>query len=240
MQKFFGLDSPLMTGLTKIADLIILNFITILCCIPVITAGAAITAMHFVALKIVRDEESYILKTFFRSFKQNFKQSTILWLIHLAVIALVVYDIIIIRYQMTNLPSWMVFALLGVCILVYLLGLHIFPLQSKFENTIPKTIKNSVLVGIMTLPKTVLMGVIQILPIVLAVIFPAVTPVLLLLGVSGPAYLCALLYNKTFKKFEPDETVASDEEWHVLSDDGEETDTEEMHGDRSIEENEAQ
>lgn len=215
MQKFFGIDSPLMVGLTKFADLIILNLITIVCCLPVITTGAALTAMHFVALKIVRDEESYILKTFFRSFKQNFKQATLIWLIHLVVILVLVYDFIIMRYQMTNLPSWTTAVLLGVTALLYILMLHTFPLLSKFENTVVKTIKNSVLVGIMTLPKTVLMAVITLLPFIIWYLIPVLTPVIILLGMSGPAYLCALLYNKTFKKFEPEAEIVSDADWHV-------------------------
>ena len=56
----FDLDSPLMNVLNKMADLMWLNILTLICCIPVITAGAALTSMHYVALKIVRNEESYI------------------------------------------------------------------------------------------------------------------------------------------------------------------------------------
>jgi len=68
---FFDLDSPLMNVLNKMADLMWLNILTLICCIPVITAGAALTSMHYVALKIVRNEESYITRSFFKSFKTN-------------------------------------------------------------------------------------------------------------------------------------------------------------------------
>ena len=69
--KIFDLDSPLMNVLNKMADLMWLNILTLICCIPVITAGAALTSMHYVALKIVRNEESYITRSFFKSFKTN-------------------------------------------------------------------------------------------------------------------------------------------------------------------------
>ena len=213
--KWFALESPLMQGLTKLADLIILNFLTVICFIPVITIGASLTAMNFVALKIVRDEESSIIKTFFRSFKENFKQATVLWIIHLLVIALLAYDFVIIRYNMTDLPAWTGTALIVVTGVVYLLMLHVFPLQSKFVNTIGKTLKNSVLIGIMTFPKTILMGVIWLIPVIIVIKFPIIMPVVILLGVSGPAYLCALLYNKTFRKFEPETKVVDDMDWHV-------------------------
>ena len=73
--KFLEIDSPFMRVLGRIADLMIINFLTILLCIPVVTAGAAFTAMHYVMLKLVRDEEGYIVKQYFKSFKENFVQS---------------------------------------------------------------------------------------------------------------------------------------------------------------------
>ena len=85
MGKFFDMDSPVMRVLNRVGDLMIMNFLMILCCIPVITAGAAFTAMHYVLLKIVRGEEGYLIKGFFKSFKENFKQATILWLLMLLV-----------------------------------------------------------------------------------------------------------------------------------------------------------
>ena len=79
--KFFNLDSPVMQALGKMADLMWLNILTLICCIPVVTAGASLTAMHYMALKIVRNEECYITKGFFKSFKENFKQATLIWLL---------------------------------------------------------------------------------------------------------------------------------------------------------------
>ena len=80
--KIFDLDSPLMNVLNKMADLMWLNILTLICCIPVITAGAALTSMHYVALKIVRNEESYITRSLFLNpFKTNFRQATLIWLL---------------------------------------------------------------------------------------------------------------------------------------------------------------
>ena len=58
MGKLFDLDSPLFSGLNKLADLIYLNILTMICCIPIITIGASMTALNYVALKIVRNEAS--------------------------------------------------------------------------------------------------------------------------------------------------------------------------------------
>lgn len=220
MGRFFNLDSPVMAGLTKMADMIILNLITFFCCLPIITAGAALTAMHYVSLKIVRDEECYILKSFFKSFKENFKQSTLIWLLMLLIGLLFLADFLIIRDAAgTTLPSWSGLALLGVMIITLLALTLVFPLQAKFENNIRTTIKNSALMGIMILPKTVLMLASWALPLICIFYFPQIMPVTFCFGMSGPALISALLYNKTFKKFEPEqETAASDEEWTVAVD----------------------
>lgn len=81
MDKIFNLDSPVMQALNKVADLIWLNILTMVCCIPIITVGAALTAQHYVVLKMVRNREGYITRSFFKSFKANFKQATCIWLI---------------------------------------------------------------------------------------------------------------------------------------------------------------
>ena len=78
MNRFFNMDNKFFVFMGRVADLLLLNFLCILCCIPVVTAGASITALYYVTLKMARDEESYIARSFFRSFKQNFKQATII------------------------------------------------------------------------------------------------------------------------------------------------------------------
>ena len=94
--KIFDLDSPLINVLNKMADLMWLNILTLICCIPIITAGAAFTSMHYVALKIVRNEESYITRSFFKSFKTNFRQATLIWLMILLIAAVLGGDYYII------------------------------------------------------------------------------------------------------------------------------------------------
>ena len=216
MSKIFDLDSPLMQGLNKFADLIILNLLTIVCCIPVFTIGASITALHFVCLKIVRDEETYVVRSFFKSFKQNFKQATAIWLIEVVVFGVLALDFYLMGHADIEFPVWLPSALLAVDALIFVLGLHVFPLLSRFENTVSRTIKNSVMVGILTLPKTILMAAVCALPVVLIYFFEQVlAPFMLLLGISGPAFLCALIYNKTFKRFEPSEDDKDPDEWFV-------------------------
>ena len=57
MNRLFNLDSPIMVFLGKVGDLIWLNVLTMICCIPIVTVGASITALHYVSIKMVRNEE---------------------------------------------------------------------------------------------------------------------------------------------------------------------------------------
>ena len=74
MGKLFNLDSPILKVLGTLADMCLLNIMTLIGCLPVVTAGASITAMHYVLLKMVRNEEGYVWKDFWKSFKENFWQ----------------------------------------------------------------------------------------------------------------------------------------------------------------------
>ena len=83
MDRIFNMDNKFFVFMGRVADLMILNILCIICCIPIITIGASVTAMYYVTLKMARNEESYIVRSFFKSFKENFKQATVIWLVAL-------------------------------------------------------------------------------------------------------------------------------------------------------------
>lgn len=207
--KFFSMDSPLMQALNKMADLLWLNLLTLICCVPIITVGASLTAMHYMALKIVRDEDTYITKGFFKSFISNFRQGTAIWLIQVIVTCLIGGDIYIVHFTGTEFPYAFQVFIFVMALLVLLTTAYLYPLLAKFDNTVFKTIKNSLILGIAQFPKAVLMIVMSIAPIVLAVAAPALIPIVLMFGVSVPAYFSAKLYNKYFLKLEDAVTEAN-------------------------------
>ena len=97
MDRIFNMDNKFFTFMGRLADLVILNLLCIVCCIPIVTAGASITAMYYVTLKMVRNEEAYIIRGFFHSFKQNLKQSLIIHLIMLFAGIMLAADIYIVN-----------------------------------------------------------------------------------------------------------------------------------------------
>ena len=83
--KFNLMDNVVTRALTKICDMICLNVIWLICCIPIVTIGASTTALYSVLLKMVKNEEGYIFRSFFKAFKENFRQSTVIWLLFVLV-----------------------------------------------------------------------------------------------------------------------------------------------------------
>lgn len=200
--KIFDLDSPLMNVLNKMADLMWLNILTLICCIPIITAGAAFTSMHYVALKIVRNEESYITRSFFKSFKTNFRQATLIWLMLLAVAAVLGGDYYIITKSGIQFSQVMIVLIMAAAVLVICTALYVFPVLARFDNTIMGTIRNAFIMSILQLPKTVVMLVMAFFPLIIYLVSLRLIPIIFLFGFSLPAYASAMLYNKFFQKLE--------------------------------------
>lgn len=200
--KFLDIDSPLMQALSKMADLMILNLLTLVCCIPIFTIGASLTAMNYMTLKIVRNEECYIARGFFKSFKENFKQSTLIWLLLLLLMIVLAGDIFIIGSSETEFNAIMQGFIVVAAILVVFTTLYVFPVLARFRNTIRGTLKNALLMSIVQFPKTILMIVVYLIPMILFLFaYPAI-PFVLLFGLSVPAWVSAKLNNKLFKTLE--------------------------------------
>lgn len=216
MGKIFDLDSPVMRFLNRLADLLILNFLMIACCIPIITIGAANTAMHYVLLKMIRGEEGYLIRGFFKSFKLNFKQATVLWFIMLLVILVYVGDALIFHYSLLPFPKALVIAVVAIAILLLMTAIYVFPLQARFENSIKNTLKNAMILAFANLPKTILMLVFYAVPLVIGYFSMYSLIFVIMFGITVPAYGAAWLYSGIFKKIEPEEEgVVSDLDFSI-------------------------
>ena len=200
--KFFDLESPLMQILNKVADLMILNILTVVCCIPVITTGASLTAMHYVALKMARNEECYIARDFFKSFKLNFRQGTVIWLIELFIIAVLVGDFLIMSSMEMAFGSVLKVIITVIAFLALFTFIFVFPVLAKFENTVIRTVKNAFFIAVLQFPKAIVMMVLFVLPLPLFLFFPQITPIIFLFGLTVPAWLSAKMYSGYFRKLE--------------------------------------
>ena len=212
MGKLFNLDSPILRVLGTLADMCLLNIMTILCCLPVFTAGASITAMHYVLLKMVRNEEGYVWKDFWKSFKENLWQGMAIGSILLIFVAFFLVDCYIFKGMVETVSVPMLAIAGAFALFLYMIYLYAFPLLAHFHNTVLGTIKNAFFVGVMAFPQTILMMIVTALPIVLIYQYAQILPLVIMFGFTAPAYFCAWMYSKTFKKIEPktEETVSEE------------------------------
>lgn len=200
--RILDIDGPLIQFLSKMADLMWLNILTMLCCIPIVTAGASLTALNYMALKIVRGEECYITRGFFKAFKENFRQSTAIWLLFLFVAGVLAVDYRIMTTAEVEINGVVRMLILVFCMLTLFTFMFVFPVQAKFANPVRVTVWNSFVFSIVQFPKTILMVILYALPYVLAYLWMAVFPVVFVFSLSLPALLSAKLYNKFFLSME--------------------------------------
>jgi len=213
MGSFFNMDSPFFRAMSRVADLLILNVVFVICCIPIVTIGPALTGLFYVTLKMVRNEESYIVRGFFHSFKQNLRQGIIINLIMMAAGVLLWMDLRIVRANFggnTGFALSVVFAAMAFFYLM--LFIYIYPVLSRFYNTIRNTFINSFLMAIRHLPYTVLMIFFTACPILIIFMPESMTAVqsillllLILMGFSTIAYCNSFFMAKILDKYMPTE-----------------------------------
>ena len=218
MRKFLSLDSPFMIFLSNLTDVVILNVLCLICCIPIVTIGPSVTAMHYVTLKMAREEEGYVFKSFFKAFKENFKQSFIAWIIFLGITVVFLLDYRILKVSGMGDNKVFLIIIGAIYLFVCLTTMYIFPLLSRFENSLKQTVKNAFFMSILHIFKTIVMAIIYIIPFVLVPLHYNLILAFLIIGLSGPAYINSFIWKSIFKKYEPkeaEEVVVSDEEFKI-------------------------
>ena len=194
MNNLFNLDGPVLQFVNKIVYSVYLNIMWFICCIPVITAGASTTALFYVTLKIAKNEEGNITKAFFHSFRENLRQSTLIWLILLVLGIILGADGYILYHMRFENVFWtLCTAVFCVAAAAYAIVLmYIFPLLARFDNTVGAMFKNALFIGVRFLFCTVLMAVIYfaMLLVVVRIFTPAV-----IFGEGLCALLCSHLLS---------------------------------------------
>lgn len=205
MSALFSEDSPFMNALFRLSDIVALNILFIVTCLPIFTIGAALTALNYTAITAIRYEDGYITRKYFKSFRQNFKQSTLTWLIMLVVGAVLFFDVYFwVDYWKINhaTMSQVMIVVSVIMAFVYLMiFVWLFPITSKFQNTIKKNIWNAFVLSIKHFPWTLLLcAIAAIIPFLLYQSFYAII-FMVVCGFGALAYACAFLFTHIFKQY---------------------------------------
>ena len=211
----FNYDNPVWRFIGKLWDVLVVNILWIICSIPVVTAGASTTAMYYVTLKLARDEDGYTIRSFFKSFKENFKQATAIWLIFLLTGMLLAFDVyyFIKMAAPSSLRTIMISVFVAMIFIWSAMFTYVFPLQARFYNPVKRTIFNSFFMSIRHMFHTIGM-----LAVDAAILFLSVTyiPQLSIFGVALVAFFNSYMLNSVFSKYMPKEQKPADMEQKPL------------------------
>lgn len=210
MFGLFNYEGPVVQTLNKVADCICLSFLWLISCLPVVTIGAATTALYYATNKCIRHGEGHIWREYWRSFLSNFKQATILWLMLFALYGLLggsCYSSYL-MCSVGNLPKEMFYFLLIVIAVIAAWASLLFPYLARFQNTNRMILKNCFGIALMNVPVVLLHLVFLLLAVGMIVVFP-----LLILCAPG-VYMVLSCYSleKVFLKYMTPEDRAREEE----------------------------
>lgn len=210
-EKIFSMDTPFFRIMSKIGDFMLLNLMWLICSLPVITIGASTTALIYTGMHLAKGRDGYVISKFWKSFRQNFAQSTIIYLILAAVGAALGYS----AWYWINREGGFAIALVvitGGLLVFYLIEvLFVFAVQAKFYNTIGNTMKNALIMGIQNFPITVLCLVGWGLLFGLNYMFPVANVLTLVVGVGAYGWVLGMFYNVAFRKYLPIREKAEEE-----------------------------
>lgn len=209
MKKLFSLDNPIMCLLEQMADLIILNLTWLICCIPIITIGPSCTAMCCVARGMAKGDWPPVLKTFFRAFRSNFKQSLQVFLALLIPVCLLGYYLLLAASGgMDNAPMLKYLSYLAIAVISIVCS-YAYPLLAHFDNTVRNTLKNAVILPLANPVLALIVTALNVLPLLLRLInyelLIRFSFFWVLIGCALTAYINARLLGSFFQKITPPE-----------------------------------
>ena len=206
----FNIDSGFWGFVSKLTDLVVLNILFLICCIPIITIGASVTALYGVLQKMTDNKEGYIVRSFLKLFKENFRKSTIMWLILFIILIITSVDIYIVNSILEGMLKYMFngFMVLAIIIVIFVMQ-YALTLQCTFENTINNTMKNALFMSIGHLPWTFIITILTLSPFLAVAFLTKFIGVeiflMLLIWFSGVAYINSFIFNKIYRKYMPEE-----------------------------------
>ncbi len=208
--KLLDNNSPVGRIACKILDLMLLNMLWLVCCAGIITIGASTSAMYAVTLKMVRNQEGNLLANFFHSFRENFRASIPVTLIYLGTGAFLLLDIYLFNHLDLGIWEqfkWVLYIALAVH---FLLFSYVFPVQAKFYNSTGTLLKNALILAIHYPVNTLVVGVINAIPLIGLLLFPELALrfgyLWLFVGFAAESYWNSSLFVRIFDQLIPEES----------------------------------
>lgn len=179
-----------------------LNIITIICCIPIFTIGAALTAMQHQLYLIAKNEDGYVFRGYFKDFAANFKRSTPAGLIMTFFGGVLGYDLYIFAYGLSSFNSWFKCAIFALALVYMFIYVYLFPVLARYDCSLKLAFKNALFMSVYKIFMTVPMVVMTLLPVILTAIVQNFFIWDILFGLTLPAFINVFMYKGIFEAFE--------------------------------------
>ncbi len=214
--KFFRFDGPYSEFMKKVFDLVLLQLLWVVFSLPLITVGASTTALFSITMKMVKNEEPYIIKGYVASFRENFRESTVLIAAGAASALWAVLMLWLCLKGGGSVLRGIGIVYAGILFVFLVTLVYLFPVQARYNNTAVCQIRNSMRLGLMHLPFSILLLLIPSAFILLTAfvrpLFPVMIAFWIACGVSVTAYLQSFILNLVFAKNEREYKEAANEE----------------------------
>ena len=200
----FSPDSKFMTVVSRFADLLLLNLVFLLTCLPVFTIGAAVTALYTMCFRLMREEYNGIVKSYFRAFRDNFKSATAVWVILLIAAVPAAYYLTQV-IKMGGILQFTGLFFILILFIALMAGSYAFPWISQFENTVIQALTNALILSVSRLPRTAAILVINLMPVIVwfinADLFIQISFLWIALYFAAAAYMNTGLLWHVFKPY---------------------------------------
>lgn len=214
MKDHIMFDNPVINFLNFVGKLLLLNFMWVICSIPIITIGASTSAMYTVMFKVVKDTDIFIIKDFFVAFGKNFIKSTVIWLFTLLLLVASVYYImggIVLSGSMKTIL--MIISIIG-AVIISTIMIYSYSLIAYFNNTIKNYILNSIYLPFFSPLKFIGLVIIWIAPILAFLAYPSYRAVIVILlitiGFALQGFASAKIFVKLYEKLTPPDSTQND------------------------------
>lgn len=197
MSGIFDLNNPVWKCINKMVDLVLLTVLWILTSIPIVTIGASTTAVYYTVLKMIENQEGYITTTYWKAFRENFKESTACFLLVAIAMIVIVSDLIFFNINRNPVFDVLFWCMLVILILFAMMLCYLPGILARVENPIRKQFMMAFVFMIRYISWSILMLVAAgcVLAVGLFLCWP-----LLFISVGGIAYIHCLILNQIFKR----------------------------------------
>lgn len=198
MRRFLNIDNPIMRGLSRVTDCLILSILWFVFSLPIVTLGAASTALYNTVFHYIRRGEGYLWQNFWTGFKESFKRATGAWLIALLALVLLFFDSLVFRsMQIQGRPlGFLYWVILGIMAILCGWTQYLFAYCARFEGGTLESVRLSFLL----MAAHPLQSLVVLLFVVIAIVLILIVPFLVFLMPGFTTWLCSINIEQVFLK----------------------------------------